>query len=1315
MKISCLAPAIACLLCASTAYAADSGEVISLDARHAHADFRPNEVIVKFKTGSRAKVRASKAAGVRSGVNAVDDVFKAIGAKNAEQLMPLTGAETYTRKMRAYNGREVEAPSLANAYLIEIADNKSVTEAVSMLAEVADIEYAEPNYLVHALDAAEDINDPYYELQYGIADINLFKLWGQPVTTKESTVIAIIDTGVDIMHPDLKANIWTNPGEKGGATGYDDDRNGFVDDLHGWDFVNQTGVMADYNGHGTHCAGIAGAVGHNGLGIIGANPNASIMPLTALQSNGQGDMATLVKAVDYAVANGARVISMSLGSYAHSIALEQALARAYHKCVIVAAAGNDGACLNHAHPERGQMVPKPMFPAAFTFVLGVQASNAGGSIADFSNYDDDGPVYSAYGEEKLYNYELTAPGAGIMSTYPNGQYKRLNGTSMATPLVAGAVSRLLQSKNYDNHETLFVDLINSNKGGVVDVYAAYCTKDGDHTPQLQFVGNRMADADEDGRPDAGEVLEFYPVIRNTAGTARNIKLTLDCAEEANTFCEILNGEADFGSVLSAYGKGESVNPLRIRINDNVVDGRVCLLKLTATCDNAAPIEQEFAIKVENGVELGGVLGKDMTLYADKHYIVTSAFGVPRGVTLTIEPGTTVKFKDNTSIQVDGNLIAEGEPGKMITFTKADLDAGYVKSFKTGNHNTLKYCIIENIIITGDCEFRFNSENSIVRNIEGTQSILFYGCVGVKNNIYNIKSSLVQHLNGPLELLNGNITNVTQTFNGGASCNVSGKYLKNCNAFSNYWGDEKMSLAFYSNSVTNYTPEQPNYLGTADRKRARASVVDINSPESQSFGEYDLSNMLLRPSAEAHGIVWKVVVDGFDAQDEYDLLPPLGVGRHKFEVYFNRPMDKSVKPMVAMGIRPPYTQHAIAEQGSWNAAGDIYTAWFTVTGKQDIDGINRIYVADAQDDEFFEIPIENTRFNVNVQAAGSLSTGFFGEAGLGRVNLEWEDLDMNIEDIMGYNMYRIEPETPHFVYDSYGNKVWDSEINDYKTELRSDTVQINRSLIDAGTTVYTDYDVTPGNTYRYYYKVMTTDLKENSPSKVIAVTPLTATQGDANGSGSVDVADVLTTVNYASGLNPKPFIFEAADMNADSEIDILDVVGIVNAIMGQPDRSMIQALQEARLWIEDGVLYIDTPVGLAGVQFDFGLVAGKGITVLDALKGFETVGSWVGDEAYRFMAYNFNGTTIPAGKHALLAIGDASVTDARLSDVHGTNVDVVIKDASGVDMVDKDSHKIENALPGVYNMLGVKVGESQKDLDRLPGGVYIVNGWKVVKK
>ena len=171
------------------------------------------------------------------------------------------------------------------------------------------------------------------------------------------------------------------------------------------------------------------------------------MPVTVMQSDGTGDVATIIKGIDYAAANGADVINMSFGGYAYSIAEEQALARAYQTAVLVAAAGNDCMIIN---PDKRCPVCRewgaPMFPAAFTFVLGVEASNRDGSRASFSNYDDDGPTFSAFGEEKLYNYELRAPGTAMTSTFPGGKYKALNGTSMASPLVAGAISRLLQCK-----------------------------------------------------------------------------------------------------------------------------------------------------------------------------------------------------------------------------------------------------------------------------------------------------------------------------------------------------------------------------------------------------------------------------------------------------------------------------------------------------------------------------------------------------------------------------------------------------------------------------------------------------------------------------------------------------------------------------------------------------------------------------------------------------------------------------------------------------------------------------------------------------
>ena len=120
---------------------------------------------------------------------------------------------------------------------------------------------------------------------------------------------------------------------------------------------------------------------------------------------------------------------------------------------------------------------------------------------------------------------------------------------------------------------------------------------------------------------------------------------------------------------------------------------------------------------------------------------------------------------------------------------------------------------------------------------------------------------------------------------------------------------------------------------------------------------------MRPNPLAPGIVWKVVVNDYDAQDEFELLPPLGVGRHKFEVYFSKPMNREKTPMIAMGVRQPYTQTVIAEDGSWRSETmengdivDIYTAYLTIRGKDNYDGLNTIYVADAEDEELSLIHI-----------------------------------------------------------------------------------------------------------------------------------------------------------------------------------------------------------------------------------------------------------------------------------------------------------------------------------------------------------------------
>lgn len=1270
-------------------------EVVKVDARFSAYNYREGELIVKFKDQSAAQIKAPRRTKFRtSGVNSIDATLRALGVSEVEELMPLSGHQPVKRLARSVNGQTVTAPAMNRVYLMRYnkAKVRNVEEAVAKLAKLKDVEYAEPNRIVYALGGAEamdaqskaldeaqqqtaggenrdvSFNDPLFGNQWGLQSMQIPLLWQEPFITNKRPVIAILDTGVDIDHPDLKANIWTNAKEAEGAEEYDDDGNGFNDDVHGWDFVNQTGRIGDWNGHGTHCAGIAAAVGGNGIGIVGANPDALIMPVTVMQSDGTGDVATIIKGIDYAVANGADIISMSFGSYGESKAEEQALGRAYQKAVLVAAAGNDGICLNHAHPERGQFAPKPMYPASYTFVLGVQAMDSEGYRAGFSNYDDNGPTYSEWGEDKLYNYELLAPGANIESTYPGGNYKSLNGTSMATPMVAGALSRLIQTKEYVNKEYLFGDLINARAAtGGLDIYKAFSIKDEDRIPELSFVTYEMDDStnvgDGDGRPDAGEVIDFYPIVRNSWGKAKNIKLSIELGEnEDPQIVEFIKKEADFGSELSAYGKGKSTEPLRIKINDKCADNRRIRLVLKGTCDGMqGEFTQEITLTVENGVEIGGVIKKDMTLYPNVHYIVTKNLAISKGVTLTIKPGTKLEFKD-TYFTNNGTINAAGKPDSLIVLEGIDnknVIGGVYINLSGFSYTELKKSHIS-------C-FKGNFNNVIIDNNDIFQMPENYNHNGC--NIYN--NTIYTTGDGRFEKSNI-INNYARFDNDG---------LIGLNQFnsSNIWNTEHIGIQA---DATVYTTDTPNYFGSSKEATVRKSILDIYN--NYGTTEYDLSNMLTRPNADAHGVVWKVVVDGYDAQDEFDMLPPLGVGKHKFEVYFNRPMRTSVTPMVAMGVRPPYTQIPIAEEGTWSADSTVYTTYLTITGKTGADGLNRIYVDGAKDNEGFEIPYENSRFNVNVQAAGSLSTGFMGEAGLGKVTLSWNDVQNSFDDFLGYNLYR------------YTDK--------------GDTIKVNKQLLDNETLEYVDYDVVPGTTYCYQYKVITTDLKETDPSNVVAVTPMTSTIGDANGSGNVDVADVITTVNYASGQEPKPFIFEAADINKDLQIDILDVVGIIRTILNPNTDVSSMAMATATYTVENGIVYVDSPVDLAGVQIQIATEKGSQIKATDEMEGFEQTSSWLSDNDFIYLAYSMSGKTLAAGKHAILNIGNAKIMDIRLSDAAGKNVEAKAGQETSVTRLGADVMNVS----GIYTLTGVKLSGRSSDLKKLPAGVYIVDGKKVVK-
>ncbi|HRI43020.1 MAG TPA: S8 family serine peptidase [Fimbriimonadaceae bacterium] len=323
----------------------------------------------------------------------------------------------------------VDSPYFARLVSPTLVD---IGEAVARLRASHLVRIAEPDWIGHVLETIP--NDPRFPEMWGLrntgqsgglagADIHATGAWdiqrGNP-----QLKVAVIDTGVSYNHVDLSPNIWVNPGEIPN-NGIDDDGNGRIDDIHGYDFVNNDGNPADDHGHGTHCSGTIGAAGNNGIGVTGICWNVTLIAIKAFNASGQGLITNAVLAIDYARQNGARIMSNSYAFNVQSAILLEAIRRAQNAGIVfVAGAGNNG--------QNSDLTP--LFPAGFSplldNVIAVGASDRNDNKAGFSNY----------GAKSV---DLFAPGVDILSTYPVNFYLLGSGTSMATPHVAGAAALLV--------------------------------------------------------------------------------------------------------------------------------------------------------------------------------------------------------------------------------------------------------------------------------------------------------------------------------------------------------------------------------------------------------------------------------------------------------------------------------------------------------------------------------------------------------------------------------------------------------------------------------------------------------------------------------------------------------------------------------------------------------------------------------------------------------------------------------------------------------------------------------------------------------
>jgi len=340
------------------------------------------------------------------------DTQAELSAQAMEQIYTTAHA-----KVGAQQIKTLSALGHPGIQLVQIPAGHSVEQAAQAYLSIGGVKYAEPNYIVKVQKRPDD---PDYGFLWGMNAIMAPSAWEFTTGSKE-VIVAVVDSGVDYTHKDLKENMWTNPGEIPN-NGIDDDENGFIDDYYGWNFADNNADPMDRNDHGTHVAGTIGAVGNNGVGVAGVNWDVSIMAVKGLGEDGSGYTFDLIASVIYASNMGADIINNSWGGGSPSRALTEAVRMS--PALIVFAAGNDGTNLDIEPKNTTINAPN---------VLIVAASNAIGNPAPFTNY----------GKSTVH---VAAPGVSIYSTTPNNNYAFYQGTSMAAPMVAG-LAALMKAAN----------------------------------------------------------------------------------------------------------------------------------------------------------------------------------------------------------------------------------------------------------------------------------------------------------------------------------------------------------------------------------------------------------------------------------------------------------------------------------------------------------------------------------------------------------------------------------------------------------------------------------------------------------------------------------------------------------------------------------------------------------------------------------------------------------------------------------------------------------------------------------------------------
>lgn len=1024
------------------------------------------------------------------------------------------GKLAYTSAEPLYKG--------AKWYTITLKDEDKTEEAVEYLTKLDTFENVDYDYIMGVTADVENVNvscNPDYDKQKNHPTHEVPKGWdytkenGKKPGGNSDVIVAVIDTGVDYNHLDLRNNIWKNTAEIPN-NGKDDDGNGYIDDVYGWDCVGNDKDPMDDNGHGTHVAGIIAAE-NNEIGGVGVAYNCKIMVLKAGNSSGYFNNADIAEAIQYAYMNGASVINMSFGGSNISMAVEDALTSAYNSCVLVAAAGNDGACNNLACKTCENVAVS--YPAALPYVIGVMSTNHDGSyVSGFSNYDHN-PYNSV-------EYEVYAVGEAVPSCWPGNKYASLNGTSMAAPTVSG-IAALLRSY-YTDREVYSTKFIQSQivNTGTRNPYNPFTEKGDDaHSvanvyealtrfpkPEVNLYDYTIDDSKDiasanngNGVIDAGETVRLHISLHNRGGVASNVNVSIDTKRGeglTDPYFNFVNPTmklSDIGT-YSVRESGDKYFEIKVSSdcpNDYLVDFNIRYTytngmdsKDTTTYHDDGKQKAQF--NVSSGYHVPRTFTEDTTYKADRLYIIGEDVVIPEGITVTFEEGCQIQFYDDReyynspSVTVYGTLNLKGTKEKMVKVRASEryseflclvypkytgnfyaeyIDAvnlsvgeinsklkdGYIRDSYLVAQTDASYWLIENGVKSIDWLCLF--VNQLQRNY-----IREEGCTlrrfGLGNGHTDWDSNYFFTCNrsgGSGDVHYGIL--VSNFTNNYVNAKKYGKY--NC------FGETENNVFVYTGQKVSDLP--------------RFNLTDKNSVKNNTFskiyqdyasqifdGYYDASGqptLDLSTTCSDRSLLWPHVVnlEMFNADGE--AITTVGREKMKVRVTFNRPMDTTKDTYITFGSVEPYADYKITGE---YISDTVWEGTYTLKAQIE-NGQNYMVVhnACAAEDETKRVFGEHEPYEFTIDTTSAMSMNLQAVETDDGIALTWAQDDY--DTLMGYNIYRSEQKDGNYV-------------------------KINPAILLPTEKSFLDENAEPGKTYWYTFTVVLSDFTESAPAgKVMA--------------------------------------------------------------------------------------------------------------------------------------------------------------------------------------------------------------------------------------